>query len=238
MKTDFTPETVRSVLNRDPHMGGTDRTALNISIAEMYSPEFEDLAGQYPTTLQDPLELQTIGSRSKIGSSHQPVIETPGGAKIQGANNKRVRIDSPVQRTSYQIGLSHFEAKSEVHSYGPDSFLRDVLGDNGIDLEVFDAPVSEHTYMDNQTHVIGQHVTAIVLRSREAGAFDVADAGPDTESHLYIQQRFSKTEHDVLIHELGELGLIKPEWQALVEKIGMSVVPTPWFTENAIAQAA
>src|SRR5690242_3100808 len=123
MKREFTPRTRDSVLgNVNKDSAQLKRIPLHVEFgtagsgfakAELLS--FEE-AGN--ATL-----FNGIGSRNdtlsgRVGRYHLPVIDVDGGASTQRTGCKAI------------LGVAY------EGEYGPASLLRDVLGDNGIDLEV------------------------------------------------------------------------------------------------------
>lgn len=192
-----------------------------------------------PEDIGDPNIFNAVGSLHERGypKVHRPVIDLDGGARLQEVRGSKVIVYPAPQQPgeSYQVGLSHFEFPAETPSYRPDSMLRDVLGDNGIDLEVFSEPVQKRERMTQSYALAGQEVTAIVLRERDRkeNMFDVVDSTQEGHSHLYIQRAFNDADHRTLISELGKVGIVSRRWQAITEQAGMGIVRAPW-TEKSV----
>jgi hypothetical protein len=122
----------------------------------------------------------------------------------------------------------------ESTGYGPQSLLRDVLGDNGIDLEVFEYEAEELDTMMMSYRNKGRRVGAIVLRAPEEEVFDVADSTQEGHSHVYIQRKFGETDHQTLISELGSIGIVSEVWCKLTLDEKQGFLRTPW-TEKSVA---
>lgn len=165
----------------------------------------------------DPERFNAIGSLLFNSTKHRPVIDVDGGARVQ----KKKGGSKVILRAAYE------------GTYRPDSMLRDILGDHGIETEVFTHPVIGHSRMGIGSYIDRMQVGAIVLRSSDKHTFEVVDSTSESHSHLYIQESFSKGDHGKLIKELGSVGMISPGWQALVAQEGMSIVRTPW-TEKEV----
>lgn len=243
IEKEFTPEVVETILG-GPNRPGSgqphwQRTPLHVDFQEGSHGETSESAFPKATTTVHTdfaEDFNAIGSRVKDSANavHLPVLDLDGGAETQAVKGSKVMIGkSPAKRVSYQIGLSRYSFKPEAKSYGPRSLLRDVLGDNGIDLEVFEFPVTEYSRMTAQTSIVGTQVTAIVLRATESGIFEVAQSTQEGHSHLYIQAPFSDDDHRTLISELGSIGMISPHWEEITEAHGMGIVRSPW-TKKAV----
>lgn len=217
MKRAFTPATKREVLgyvaDDHPHINRIlHRTPLYIDLGEAVQG-LESASPQRTSETGNLDRFNAVGSRVDAGGQrHLPVVEVDGGAKLQTERGSKAILEAVIER--------HYEGTG---TYSPSSQLRDVLGDNGISLEVFDAPVR---------HMIGKRVTAVVLRTKEDGTFDVAGSMHGGQSHVYIQRAFSESDHATLIAELGNIGIVSPAWQQFAEQEGMGVVMAPWAAGN------
>lgn len=243
LEREFTPELTQQILGRyypDDARRNCDyrqRSPLHIDFTH-----HQAVGGFAPAfgakSLDDAEEFNAVGSRvGTDGTTHMPVIDADGGASVQEVKGSKVIIypapQSPIN--SYQVGLQRFSFGRETISYTPGSLLRDVLGDNGIDLEVFEEPQQQWRPAAESYEIAGKKLTAIVLRARERDVFDVVDSTKERHSHVYIQREFQESDHQTLITELGSLGIITARWQQIVEHEGMGIVRTPW-TEKATAK--
>lgn len=174
--------------------------------------------------LSDPEEFNAIGSRVQAGGpTHLPIIDADGGAILQAVKGSKVILGAV---------YDNCRNDDEPPAYRPRSLLRDVLGDNGIDLEVFDQPEQKWSSMMQSYHTVGQRVTSIVLRAPEEGAFDVVDSTHDGHSHVYIQHNFQELDHRTLIAELGNIGIISRAWQELTQKENQGFLRAPWVEKS------
>ncbi len=170
--------------------------------------------------------FNAVGSRVDNSDTeiHLPVLDLDGGAKVQAVKvgSKAVLFAAPRDK------------ELEFGKYGPNSLLRDVLGDNRIDVEVFTSPVNRYSKMMQCTYYEGDAVTALALRSREPGVFRAVESTQDEHGHLYIQQVFGVEDHKALLTELGSIGIIDEEWRQLAEREGMGIVRTPWTKRQGV----
>lgn len=232
MEQEFTPQTVEAVLGgpKQPGSGHPywQRIPLHIDFPER--PAADGFATpsriEFGYARSSPEMFNAVGSRVDDGVNevHLPVIDVDGGAELQEVHDSKVILmaDPNRQRTD-----------KEIPSYGPHSLLRDVLGDNGIEVEVFDYPVEQYAKMMATNYIVGQRVAALVLRSKGQGVFDVVDSTKNGHNHVFIQRPFQELDHKRLIEELGRLGIISPSWQGIVEDEGMGIVRTPWTEKSA-----
>jgi hypothetical protein len=163
--------------------------------------------------------FNAVGSLMVGSRKHKPVIDVDGGARTQ-----KVKKGSKVILQAAHDG-----------TYSPDSMLRDVLGDYGIEAEIFTCPILTKGMMSIHTSIDRLQVGSIILRSLEADIFEAVASTSKDHSHLYIQKGFLPGDHKTLIKELGSVGIISPGWQALVAQEGMGIVRTPW-TEKEVGQ--
>ncbi len=226
---EFSQKTIDMILPTDyrgAEVPSRLRTPLHI---EFPADSTEDISQAEEIDLlqtDDPKVFNAIGSGLMNGADvHYPVIDVDGGAKLQKVSGNKSKVIVAARPDN--------ESDKKTFQYGPRSLLRDVLGDNGISLEIFDEPVYEYAPMMARTYWVGKRVTAIVMRADEKDTFDVAKSTQKDHSHLYIQRKFSDSDHATLIDELGDLGIISRRWQEIAEREGMGVVRTPW-TEKAI----
>lgn len=205
------------------------RTPLHIDYPEKSWAEPAAAAPIEAGEIGDPDIFNAVGSLHERGQPkvHRPVIDVDGGARLQEVRGSKVIA---------RAYPDHDHDREETPSYGPNSLLRDVLGDNGIDLEVFSATTEKWSHMMQSYSLAGKRVTAIVLRERDGkkDMFDVVDSTQEGHSHLYIQRAFNDTDHQTLISELGNLGIISRRWQEITEQAGMGIVRTPW-TEKEVS---
>jgi hypothetical protein len=196
----------------DRVLSGGTRTPLNVA--------FSTRSAHMPARTVNSRDLRSKSKFNAVGSLavytdnkpfHLPVIDVDGGAMVQS-----VRKGSKVVVNAEYDG----ELKAE-------SMLRDVLGDNGIDLEIFAVPAF---YFDRFSGRGFSHmdVGAITLRSAKKDVFVARDSTSQGHSHLYIEQAFSPEDHTVLLQELGAIGVISPGWLEMTENEGMGIVRTPW----------
>jgi hypothetical protein len=160
--------------------------------------------------------FNAIGSRCIGTDYHLPVIDVDGGVKL-------------IQRgkTSKAIVGADYDG-----SYNSDSALRDVLGDHGIELEVFSFPVLEHSrFVGNTYFKKGMRVSSLVLRA-STEIFGAVASTSKNHSHLYINTPFSRDDHGVLIEEFANTGIVSMGWKIMTEQEEMGIVRTPW-TEKA-----
>ena len=135
-----------------------------------------------------------------------------GGATVQS-----------IRQGSKVVLGSHYSGRND-----PKSMLRDVLGDNCIELEVFPQAAFSYDRWDNQHRYSHMDVGAIALRSVKKDVFLAIDSTSKGHSHLYIEKAFSTSDHAVLLQELGAIGVISSGWLQMAEREGMGVVRTPW----------
>jgi hypothetical protein len=220
MRRKFNLETVEAVMGQPVAL----RTPLHVEYGS--GPNFAPSGPIGNEYITDEKAFNAVGSRSwSKPDFHLPVLDLDGGAGVQlvGSGSKAIINADP--RTSFQ---------ETMDMYTPHSILRDILGDNKIEVEIFEEPVSEYDSLTTNHHYLGSRVTSLALRSKDRGMFDVADSTQQGHSHLYIQHLFSDTDHQALITELGTIGIISPIWQKLVEDEGMGIVRTPW-TQKEVA---
>lgn len=209
------PETVKQILgtanlSSDGLPMGQSRTPLHV--------DYGSLPGGFARAqethqVNDEEIFNAIGSRVWTNPEvHLPVLDLDHGATVQ----------------AIKLGSKAVVFASSKGKYDPSSLLRDVLGDNGIDAEVFRSPTMEHSNFMQRTYFRGMAVTSLALRSKDTDVFVAVDSTQERHSHLYIQQAFSDEDHKTLIDELEELGVITPTWRSIVEQEGMGVVRTPW----------
>lgn len=217
MKREFSSETVEALLTAHPGefaRGEQSRTPLHIQFSwhgkEPAQPISREAQGA--NSILNPNLFNAIGSKLVRGTGHKPVLDVDGGALIQ-----EVTTGSKVIMNAAYNG-----------EYAPTSMLRDVLGDNGIDAEVFTFSRAVSHLSDN----INTRVSAVVLRSKDKGVFEAVDSTTERHSHVYIQQELSDSDHSTLLQELGALGIVSSSWLKMVENEGMGVLRTPW-TEKA-----
>jgi hypothetical protein len=222
MKREFSPYTrekvMGHVLPEKPALKNLIRTPLHVEFDNSrHIVSSQTLHGDHvPYGPQDPNSFNAVGSLNYTskgaGNYHLPVINTDGGASVQQVN----------------YGSKLIIRAAHEGTYAPDSLLKDLLGDYGIDLEVFSYPQLEHSVMMGETYYKGMRVDSLVLRSALRNVFDVAPSTQKNHNHLYIQQAFEKGDHEILISELGRLGIVSPRWQQITEAEGMGIVRTPW----------
>ncbi|MBI1952294.1 hypothetical protein HYS42_01050 [Candidatus Saccharibacteria bacterium] len=232
MKKKFSPETVKQVLGNgklrigdglgDPLTLAISRTPLHVDYSP--GPEFEP--ARSASNIKNADEFNAVGSlvrtRDVQGEVHLPVLDMDGGARVQAIKiGSKALLFALPQRTNE-------EAKMFTKKYGPASLLRDVLGDNGIELEVFQNAVHTYSRMMERSEYEGDRVTALALRTIEKGVFDAVDSTNEGHSHLYINRVFSGADHGVLLRELVNIGFIGEDWHKLAENEGMGIVRTPW----------
>ena len=220
---EFNPDTLRVVMGPESQthtVMGIERTPLNIEFSRVFSMAPSSVLGEneYST---EPESFNAIGSANRHGAHendlhHLPVIDVDGGAIVTTAGRSGSKA---ILKTVAGGG-----------QYTPDSQLRDVLGDNGIDLEVFDK-VDYHPGggWGGSVHT---RVGAIVLRSKYPGTFVAIDSTQSGHSHLYIQRSFNSSDHRALVEELSGVGVVSERWLKMVKREGMSVVRTPWTEKD------
>ncbi|OVE79308.1 hypothetical protein BVY00_00570 [bacterium G20] len=232
MKKQFKAETVDIVLGKirtdlkDTHGNQFGIIAKRTPLHVDYGPGPGFVPSRIAETIVDEYEFNAVGSKVSrrdglLEETHLPVLDIDGGAKVQtvGIGSKAL------------IGALHLypdEARKYAGKYGPASLLRDVLGDNGIDLEVFESGVTSYSRTMQRTNFHGSRVVALALRTKAPDTFVAVDSTQEGHSHLYIQQPFGAEDHKTLIGELGNVGVIGEEWQQLTEREGMGIVRTPW----------
>lgn len=236
MARGFDPETVGSVLKGSgPEGEELERTPLSV----VYKPN-PNKYSRDPGTFSDPqavdpedkAKFNAVGSRIRsAGSSaqaqHLPIVDVRGRVESQS---------HMVRGSKVVVGISYADTTNDIGTnYSPRSLLRDVLGDNGIDTEVSEPANTLFDRLNGAERGLGHSSLTLALRSREPGAFYVADSGEEGHGHLYIQTAFSETDYSTLIAELGELGVISPAWQRFTEEHGMGIVRTPWTEAQPIA---
>jgi hypothetical protein len=222
MTKEFIPDTINTVYgskfqyDSNKALAPTEgRTPLHVEFSSRTNCEPSQVISA--TDLNDPERFNAIGSKVLYSKKHKPVIDGDGGVKVEHYRNSSKVILPALYKGAY----------------GPNSKLRDVLGDHDIDLEVFETPKSAWNSLDACYEVTGMHVAAIVLRSRRSDVFQGVDSSTENHGHLYIQTEFEDYEHRTLIQELGALGVVSPAWRMLTEQEGMGIVRTPW-TEKEI----
>lgn len=221
MTVDYSIETARKILDGPLNYSTNNpsaRTPLHVNFSALGDAPSEQIINYEQhgdKSVYDPKHFNAIGSKIVYANEHKPVLDVDGGARLQNS----LRGSKLILSTAYG------------GSYTPDSSLRDVLGDNDIDLEVFTHPTFDYNSFTKNSNYKKMSVGAIVLRSTRGSIFEVFDSTQKGHSHVYIQQKFSASDHQELIKELGTVGVIGPDWQKIVEKEGMGVLRTPWTTK-------
>jgi hypothetical protein len=224
MTKEFTHQTLSMVygaeFSQDYHAelnivpsGGRTPLHVNFSNRTNHAPA-EVIAGE---DLNNPEVFNAIGSKRLDSNKHRPVIDVDGGVKVTNRRN---------------VTKAVLWASREGR-YTPDSELREVLGDYGIDFEPFEHPRTTYDNVWGTNVIKGVFIGAVVLRSPLIGVFEAVDSTTEDHGHLYIQQEFEDSDHETLIRELGAVGIVSPAWRMLTEQEGMSIVRTPW-TEKEI----
>lgn len=239
MSKEFTPETVNVVLGK-VRTDLPDKYEVEYGIIAKRTPLHVDYGrgpGFAPSreaaSIEDADEFNAVGSRVNrsstdlLAEAHLPVLDLDGGAKVQvvKAGSKAILYANPVGGA---------EREKLAGKYGPSSMLRDVLGDNGIDVEVFQSGVQTYSPFTERSYYHGNRVVALALRTKEPEVFVAIDSTQEGHSHLYIQQPFSAEDHKTLIDELGNTGVVSEHWQQLTAREGMGIVRTPWTKRKGI----
>lgn len=207
MQKTFNKQTVEAVRG---NVGGVfSRTPLTVAFGGRYAPAAE----LDPQHLTSRTLFNAIGSRCVGMGSHLPVLDVDGGVRLSKYGNVSKAI----------IGAAY------KGRYTPESHLRDVLGDHGIELEVFSYPDLQYSRLGYDSVV--QKVATLVLRT-QSPIFDAVASTHEDHSHLYINTSFSDGDHTLLIDELAKVGVVSENWQKIAQQEGMGIVRTPW-TEKA-----
>lgn len=212
---------VHSLGEYEVFRGSIGRTPLHVNFGP--GPDF---APSRPAEgIEDRNEFNAVGSRgAKIGpEGHLPVLDLDGGGTVQSVNVGSKAILYAIHKIGFQ------SRRPYVGKYGPNSILRDVLGDHRLDLEVFESLVGQGIGSP-----IGSAVTAIVLRSKERDMFAAVDSTQEGHSHLYIQNHFNGADHGTLLGELARIGILDKEWLRLAEQEGMGIVRAPWTKREGV----
>jgi len=217
MTKEFTEQTVAAI------RGGVDIGYRLVAERQALHVDFSSDGNIVPAeciddeSVHDPSVFNAIGSLAFSGDGaargHLPVVDVDGGVDIQSTPRKQKAI----------LGAKH----KGFHK--PKSMLRDVLGDYGIDLEVF--PEVKDGYSRYTGRYYQQVVSALVLRSAR-DIFEHVESTTRGNHHLYIQELFSEADHAVLIEELCATGIVSERWRKLVEQETMGVVRTPWTKKD------
>lgn len=232
MNKEFSPKTVKQVLGSGslPIIDGIgDRLTLKLTRSPLHvdfgpGPGFEP--ARLAANVENADEFNAVGSLVRTSDlraeMHLPVLDLDGGARVQALKiGSKALLFALPQRTNK-------DAKAFANKYGPASLLRDVLGDNGIELEIFQNAVHTYSRMMERNYYEGDRVTALALRTKEKGAFAAADSTNEGHAHLYINRAFNAADHKTLLSELGNIGFIGQGWHKLAKKEGMGIVRTPW----------
>jgi hypothetical protein len=147
---EFTADTVSAVMGmRYDAPSIVQRTPLHIDYEHSGLAIPELLLG---IEWDDPVIFNAIGSANRSHPDcdvmHLPVIDVDGGART----------------TEFKLGSKAVLKAAYRGEYTASSDLRDVLGDNGMELEVFD----KHSRSG-----LHNEVGSIVLRSKKNGVFEV-----------------------------------------------------------------
>jgi hypothetical protein len=218
MRKEYSSETLRSIKGNEIY----PRTPLHISFDSKSNkvparplPSFDD---EFKT------RFNAVGSRviNRSGEIHLPVLDVDGGVIVQ------TRPFKPHQSSSVKAILK----AQYPGEYTANNDLKDVLGDYGFDLEVFQIPQLTHSNFTMATYFECMRVNALVLRSKDSEVFDAVDSTQKGHNHLYIQREFEEGDHITLIRELGAVGIISSDWQSMVEQEGMGIVRTPWTKKD------
>jgi hypothetical protein len=206
MSNTFDKETVGRVLGNVEHEGQTlQRTPLHVDFGPYrpFQPAVEIRSGQCSSKTV----FNAIGSRCVGTDVYMPVIDVDRhfGFGVRGQAAKAV-----------------MGAYREVVYDPAKSWLREIMGDHGIDAEV--GEVATHSYYHGH---VKQYVGQIVLRA-PVGVLDGVNSTSAGHGHVYIDKPFSEADHSALLDELDTLGVISPEWHKIAEEAGMGIVRTPW----------
>ena len=215
LEKQFTDETVNAV-RHDDHMIPLGRTPLYV--------EFSHRSNCVPASTLEPWDYRQSETFNAIGSAnyfttgqnettplHLPVLDIDGGAETFRTRHGSKAIIYP---------LNPNQARYPIHSD-----IREILGDNDIDLEIM-----QSSRPGNGSVVT--NLAALVLRSKSPAAFVAAESTQNRHSHLYIQQSFSHTDHFELLANLVELNIVSPAWHRLTVQEGMGIVRTPWTKKD------
>jgi hypothetical protein len=225
IEKEFSPKVIDAILPKEPMATSRLRTPLHVDFPDRSDDEITQAEQLDVTEIDDdPERFNAVGSRFASGANvHTPVIDIDGGAMFQQVARGKSKVI---------IHPAH-SGDQEFPKYGPTSLIKDVLGDYGIDVEVFQQPEEQYASMMASYQVVGLRLTSLVLRSDDPDMFDAADSTQRGHNHLYIQTTFEDVDHRTLISELGSLGIVSRRWQKIVSQEGMGIVRTPW-TEKAI----
>lgn len=220
MDREFTAENMQLVAGNVSYNGNRlFRTPLHVAFSDTpYIVRAHKIfIGDKDTRSIDPLRLNAVGSLALTTEGqngiHLPVIDVEGGVIVQ-----------KTKRGSRATVMAKHDG-----TYKPQSVLRDILSDHGIDLEVIHG--ARHNYDRFASHAertVVHYVGAVILRSSQDDIFEDVDSTTRGHSHLYIQEAFEDDDHRTLLFELGEIGVISPMWFQMAEREGMGVVRTPW----------
>lgn len=220
MDRKFTLKTMQEVMGNPVWSGpddgseyfskGPTRTPLHVE----FSPDTNCTPSQAIEHIGDPILFNAIGSLcvEDVARHHLPLLDVDGGATLKHWKGHQ----KLVLRSVY-----------DGH-YTPESNLRDVCGDYGIELEV-----SEYTRLQEQgiftTYVRPKEsgVGLVVMRTNEP-IFDVVDSTSPNHSHVYVQKKFYESDHMELLQSLGAVGVLSRAWVELAETEGMGILRTPW----------
>lgn len=209
----FSPETVDAISGNVLFDGMVlQRTPLQVQFsfrsscvpAEVITPEEAMLSECF----------SAIGSRCLNSGMHLPVLDVDRGAK------------NTVYKNTYKTLLG-----SRGGQYDPSSNLRDLLGDHGIDLEVFDTPLLDQYGFSGDTYSKGMQVSSVLLRSVRP-VFEVVPSTAEGHAHVYVQEPFSTTDHGLLLDELRAVGVLSDSWAKMAKQEQMGVLRTPWTAKD------
>lgn len=211
-------ETRQMVLGENiPEMSGRIRTPLNVEFGNQFGFVEPEILHGFDNSVV-PSIFNAVGSRVYNGQNHLPIIDADFGAEVDaGRQGRKVVLNA------------------RGGSYTSSSSLRDVLGDNQIELEVFTRQglksTTEMGVVSHRMEITGPHVGAIVMRSAREGTFASVRSTTPNHAHLYIQQSFSDSDNAALIDELEKVGAISENWANLTRESGMGILRTPWTSK-------
>lgn len=221
---EFDPGTVKRILHINsldgPH--GYGRTPLHID----FDPTKNDVEpDQEPAQIRDPKSFNAVGSvvlqhygdypDDPEGYIHRPVLD----------------IDRPVFM-EHKFGFSRVSVEvgsSRKAMYRADSWLRPILRELGIELEVFPSRRLEGGGWG--TSVSKAYVNTVTLTCREVNQrMYLSPSTTDGHGHLYINGYFGFRwdAYQELLHGLSGVGVIDPDWVDQSIRQGMTIVRTPW----------
>ena len=211
MKREFSPDTIGIVLGTEDYR----RSPLHV--------DFTPQPGFVPST---PIEGRSLTAKTKFNAIGSRVLNK------KGLHLPVIDVDAGVtQRINYKGMAKTVIYAARVKPFKPDNDIEEIFGDHGIDAKVHTIQDAKHSHFKRETDILRPRVCAITLTAKPGTIETVQSTYPDN-NHVYLQEPFSDDDHEILLSQLHEAGIVTNGWRALAQRENMGVLRTPW-TEKA-----